>query len=285
MEAKECLKYFVGGIPSDVKHKDLYDFFKKYGVVKRITIFNSNKGKKLFGFCFVKFKSIFGQGLLDRTSVFKFQGRNLEIDPIIRRSNLKQSIQEKHSKRVFLQNIPKNIDDSAIREIFSPYGPIINCFVISRGSPSYVIGSASYQNQYAEKDDSQPSHNPKSNYGYIIFKNAADAETLVQKKFVELSNKGRIYVKRYCSSIKRSNEEDKPVPNSEDVSQDHHNSGQQLRPSEKGLVDGFVEHFCRPTQKGYYVTVRKHETQETNFRYNIQQSEYSSIIQTPANCS
>lgn len=197
-ESKTNLKFFVGGIPSDVKHRDLYDFFKTYGVVKRITIFNSNKGRKLFGFCFVKFKKTFGNELEDKEHVFNFHGRHLEIDPIVRRSNLKQSVQEKHSRRIFLQNIPREFTQEDLLRVFSKYGPIVNCFVIDRDSTVRL---------YEHEDDGRSLYK-KTNYGYVIFQNKHDAESVIQKRFVILEDKSKIFVKRYCSTINRNNSDE-----------------------------------------------------------------------------
>lgn len=197
MSSKVNLKYFVGGIPSDVQHKDLYEFFKTLGVIKRITIFNSDKGKKLFGFCFVKFKKLFVPDLADKSTVYQFQGRNLDIDPIVRRSNLKQAVNQKHSKRIFLQNVPRHFTQDDLMEVFKAYGKIVNCFLIDRegGSRASDHGAAAR---------GAPIHDRKNNYGYVIFQNSEDAEILVNKKFIELRDRSRIYIKKYCSTINRN---------------------------------------------------------------------------------
>lgn len=99
---KTKLKFFVGGIPSDVKHKDLYEYFGVFGSVKRVTIFNQDSGRKLFGFCFIRFKRLYGNQLCDKNYVFSFRGRNLDVDPIFKRSSLKSTVKEKHDKRIFI---------------------------------------------------------------------------------------------------------------------------------------------------------------------------------------
>ena len=187
------LKFFVGGILSDVKHRDLYEFFRAYGAVKRVTIFNSDKRKKLFGFCFVKFKKIFGDKL-DTSQTFFFQGRKLEVDPIIKRSSLKKSVSDKHARRIFLQNLPSNLDKDQVIKIFSEYGEIVNCFVINREED--IDNEDRY---YSRLDDHMP-----ASYGYVIFKTKEQAESLVRQRYVQLKNKQRIYIKKYCLNINKA---------------------------------------------------------------------------------
>lgn len=232
--SSKTLKYFVGGIPSDVKQRDLYDYFRQYGAVKRVTVFNSNKTKKLFGFCFVKFKSVYGEDLSTRAQEFVFQGRKLEVDPICRRSLLKQSVEEKHSKRVFLQNVPRHVNKADLLALFSQFGPIHNCFVVDREATPY--------------SDADPlttkAGSPLSDYGYIIFENKADAEECVRRKYLTLPDKTRIHVKKYCSRINRPTDEleklDSPKSGSHSTSAD--DSG-----------DGFDScHWLKPTCKAFF---------------------------------
>lgn len=246
MSSTSNLKYFVGGVPSNVRQKELYDFFRQYGAVKRVTVFNSDKNKKLFGFCFVKFKSVFGGELDLQNTEFVFQGRRLEIDNVIRRSSLKQSVQEKHSKRVFLQNVPLTFDRNDLMEIFSSFGPVANCFTVNRFSQS------------GDRETRKSQTESASNYGYVIFRNIKDAEDLLKRRFVDVNSKTRIYIKRYCSTLNRVTSEDqggqqgpfksvKPEENLRD-------SGATLSQEGK-LYSGAEElqfHQMKPTTKAYH---------------------------------
>ena len=263
MSSSSTLKYFVGGVPSSVRHKDLYDFFKKYGVVKRITVFNSDSSKKLFGFCFVKFKKVYGGELDIENTEFIFEGRKLEIDHIIRRSNLKQSVQEKHSRRVFLQNVPASYDKADLIRVFSPYGSIANCFTISRDINSHDANVKGDIRQAA-------------NYGYVIFHDKEDAELLLQRRFVEINNKTKIYVKRYCSTINRLTSEGdqafrKP---SEPVNSEGKIKRSAVTLSNedklKKTASELLFHHVKPTSKGYHNGVCHTDVEmRSNLRFNI----------------
>lgn len=195
---KDNLKYFVGGIPSDAKQRDLYEFFKRFGVVKRVTSFNSNESKKLFGFCFVKFKSLYKPDIFDGAHRFHYQGRQIEINPIVRRSDLKQSIEEKHSKRIFIQNIPKQMTENKLYEVFRQFGEIINCFIITREEEM-----ASGEHQMSQVKSAGASY---TNYGYVIFQDQESALKVVEKKHLTLACGTRLFVKKYNSSITRNHQ-------------------------------------------------------------------------------
>lgn len=266
-EEATSIKYFIGGIPSDVTHKQLFDFFKTYGVVKRITIFNSDSrgGKKLYGFCFIKFKKLFvNYSLDDKSRSFIFQGRKLEIDPVIRRSNLKNSIQEKHSKRVFLQNIPKTLQKVDLFEVFSKFGRVVNCFVIDRERTRRFIDASELER----------GTNWKNNYGYVIFERREDATKLTNQRFVELADRTRIYVKKYSSTINRLASEEREA---------HHSKLPAPAPGERRSASinethceskaaGLISvHNLKPTAQIYYTArLPLHSFADCdNLRFNI----------------
>ena len=265
MSGTTSLKYFVGGVPSDVKHKDLYDFFKKFGSVKRVTVFNSDHNKKLFGFCFVKFKSL-NKGSLDiYNTEFIFQGRKLEIDVLKSRGSLKQSVQEKHSKRVFLQNVPSTFEEDDLFRLFSPFGEIANCFTVNR-KPNH--------------DDADPSdHRPRSGkYGYVIFSNKEDAESLIRRRFVEVNSRIRIQIKRYSSTINRvDSEENKAIqrpPVSVESEEKPKVSGETLSIEDSNRRFMKLQaHRVKPTCSNYYQDRKAcswiQNQDDPNLRFNI----------------
>ena len=261
------LKYFVGGIPSDASHKQLFDFFKSFGVVKRITIFNSDTrgGRKLFGFCFVKFKKLFTSNALDdKSRLFIFQGRKLEIDSVVRRSNLKQMVQEKHSKRIFLQNIPKALQRADLLEVFTKFGPIVNCFVIERQKTR----------KFLDASDLDTGQSWRNNYGFVIFQNKQDADNVLRKRYIELADKTRIYIKKYSSSINRNNSEgDNPPPldiSSRNTLKRKPSNSETLSAGKDEEDKTPVTHFVKPTRRGYFeASDQRLLNRADNLRFNI----------------
>ena len=263
-ESQQNLKYFVGGIPSDAKRKDLYDYFKSFGVVQRITILNnSSNSKKLYGFCFVKFKKIYGTSLTDGTRLKRFQGRDLEIDPIIRRSNLKHRVMEKHAKRVFLQNLPKSFTKEDVYNVFVHFGPIANCFVVQRD-----------QVKFQQENSSTSKIKRNSNYGYVIFSNNEDVDALLTRKYIELGDKTRIYIKKYSSSINRNNSEgDNPPPldiSSRNTLKRKPSNSETLSAGKDEEDKTPVTHFVKPTRRGYFeASDQRLLNRADNLRFNI----------------
>ena len=244
----------------------LFDFFKSYGVVKRITIFNNDTrgGRKLYGFCFVKFKKLFiNYALDDKSRLFIFQGRKLEIDSVVRRSNLKQMVQEKHSKRIFLQNIPKYLQKGDLFEAFGKFGPLVSCFVIEREKTT----------RFKDHSESDKGQNWKNNYGYVIFKNKEDADNIIKKRYIELGDKTRIYIKKYSSSINRNNSEGDNPPQLESSSRNtlkRKPSNSETLSAGKEEEKPPVTHFVKPTRRGYFVASDKRlHNRADNLRFNI----------------
>ena len=165
-------------------------------MVKRVTSFNSDESKKLFGFCFVKFKSLYKPDIFDGAHRFHYQGRQIEINPIVRRSGLKQSIEEKHAKRIFVQNIPKYMSEKQLYEVFREFGEIINCFIISREEEKKLLEQQSGQ--------LKPGASSNSNYGYVIYQERESAHKVVDRKHLTLPCGTRLFMKKYNSSITRN---------------------------------------------------------------------------------
>ena len=187
----EGTKFFIGGIPSSVKLEELYEHFGRFGVVKSITAFNSCSKKKLFGFCFVKFQNIFDNEFLNHGEARMFHGRVIEIEPVFRKSKLAQSVQDKHAKRVYLQNIPKYLSEVDLQTIFSQFGYTTNCFIIRRDASNL-----------SEFQQLKPP--TSSNYGYVTFSTKEQAEELIRQRYIQYNNT-KIYVKKYRSLMARDN--------------------------------------------------------------------------------
>lgn len=226
MEKKPCLKFFVGGIPGGVDHKQLYGYFKRFGTIKRIIILNqdsmaqsrpsknldksqalpfrkaenplvsaftdgftrqeyssgqpfhagpsvlANKSsiRKVYGFCFLKFKRLNGNEFFDKAFVFNFMGRNLEVEPIVRKNNLKEAISEKHSRKIFLQNIPQarpgeepKITEETLRAYFEKFGKVSNCYIVHRSSMKASHGASEATELLANNSVCNAPNNPPLN--------------------------------------------------------------------------------------------------------------------------
>lgn len=192
------LKFFVGGVPNEAKRRELLAYFRQFGVVKRITNFNPNHGKKLFGFCFVKFESLSSEALFDKSRQFTFAGRTLEVDPIIRRSCLRRRVEERHLRRVFLPALPPQLSKEDLQELFGGFGSIVNCFVVERKDKRATACES------APDGASADSSAGFANYGYVIFDEQSVAQMLVARGSIRIGPQSMIPIVRYCPNAAKA---------------------------------------------------------------------------------
>ena len=277
------LKFFVGGVPNEVKRRELLSYFRQFGVVKRITNFNPNHGKKLFGFCFIKFDSLFSDDLYDKSKQFSFLGRNLEIDPIIRRSCLKKRVEERHSKRIFLPELPSELKSEDLLRVFSCFGKITNCFIVERKDKRTLDALSPTPSEEGKDRDSTFT---KMNYGFVIFEEQQIASKLISVGRVRVDGYLELEIKRYSPGSTKEPFVDEIEIRERKSSKEAEPARQTIR--SKGISEEAYDisvpktvfsgmHYCKPTQKTYF-TQQKLNTQElmacansfANVRFNLQ---------------
>lgn len=198
--SSQCLNFFVGGIPSDSQHSDLFGYFKHFGIIKSIIIFNNKalmqktKNKKLLGFCFLKYERLYRQEFSDKSYVFRFAGRVLEIEPLLSKNSLRKVVSNKHSKRVFLQNVPQGITKEDLVPHFELIGPVTKCYVVDRASTR--------NGKLTKKNGHKP-----SNYGCVVFANKSDAQKALTDGSITVNN-SKIYLKKFSPSVAQPQSED-----------------------------------------------------------------------------
>lgn len=185
-------KYFVGGIPSDVNYWELNNFFQQFGVLHKVTNLNStNAGTKTVGYCFVKFLSLNDNCPFLKGESVLFKGRSLDIAPIIRRTKLKRYIQEKHDKRLFINNIPVYITSDDLLDLFSKFGTVAKCYIVPR--------------MHRTSDESSMSSHPSEyhysgnlkNYGYVTFTSNEPVKYLTEIRFLTIPSGERLNIHSY----------------------------------------------------------------------------------------
>lgn len=263
------LKFFVGGVPNEVKRRELLAYFRQFGEVKRITNFNPNHGKKLFGFCFVKFDSLSSDALFDKSRQFSFLGRNLEIDPIIRRSCLKRRVEERHLKRVFLPNLPTHLTKEDLVRAFSCFGNLTNCFVVERKEKRCAAGELAPSGALSDLMAAS-----KSNYGFVIFEEQRVAQMLVSRGSLRIDPCTEVEIVKYSpQSGKESGPSMCRVEGSNPAE-----SARQTTCSKEELGQfsaGQAEENAKPTSKSYFAQARRCLApvawkQASNLRFNLQ---------------
>lgn len=199
---QKYIKYFVGGVPADSKYKELIQLFKRYGDLKKITVLGSANGKlkvdhqnegtskRIGGYCFIKYKSISNEAINDPLHRIVFNGRMLEVAPLVRKSKMKSFIEDKYSKKIFVNNLPGTLTTHDLMSYFSQYDQVLRCFVVER-SLKFTRESSDNRGTLGDR------LYPLKNYGYVTFSNDSIVNSLVEQKNLYLPTGQWIQVYRY----------------------------------------------------------------------------------------
>lgn len=190
-ETEIPLKYFVGGVVKDVRQKDLSQFFSQFGVVQKITTYNPKGGKKLLGFCFIKFKSLFNGIDLSHIKLY-FRNRLLEIKPMARRGLLKRQVQERNSRRIFLPDVPLGLSNETILAEFSKFGETRTAYTVPRA---------------AKPEEGSEANLSQSQFGVVVFQHPETVSMLVQRGYIHLSTGILLEIKPCVTQSKQYLEE------------------------------------------------------------------------------
>jgi len=139
LESEEMKKLFVGGIATDSKDEDLKTFFEELGVTvtDHVVIRKDKDSKKShFGFVTLESSEMVDDVLLKRKELV-FNGKNLEVNRAVPKSNTSPGAHEK-TKKLFIANLPKTgCTEDELKKYFedrhdSKYGTIESIELIKK---------------------------------------------------------------------------------------------------------------------------------------------------------
>lgn len=131
----EIRKIFVGNIPYECTNDEFRSFFENLDGFINCDIITRNNSDLSRGFGFVTFdnkKTI--NALLDDTLQMDFKGRLLRFSPY--KINLEC---ENNFNKVFISNLPSQINEEEIKMILEKYGEIENIRFKQKNSKNFII--------------------------------------------------------------------------------------------------------------------------------------------------
>lgn len=262
------LKFFVGGIPIDTKKKDLQDYFQSFGKVRKVTRFNPNHGRKLSGFCFIKFDTLYSDKIYDKSCQFKFKDRVLEIDPVLRRRLLRRQAGERFANKIFLPHLPPSLSKEDLILIFSCYSTVTNCVIIERKQAALRIR----EDVGCEHEKLMHTNQPTFNFGFICFEKREAAQMLIEQGSVQLDSKTILEIQRYSPNPEKSIAASGLVDAfSLEASRHRHFTSEESTP--RATLHRERDHYLKPTQKRYFSSLREEPILSTslsrNTRFNL----------------
>jgi len=145
------LTLFIGGLPGNIKHLDVFDYFRNNfkGTFKVYLKFKKNGLSAGYGTVKVSSKEAYDQ-IIDMTHFIK--KRQIECRPYYSSSSFAKYQKDFYNSRVYVTKIPSNVDNQRLKQIFEMAGKVTKAYIIHNNKPAHLY-----------------------NFGYVVFKNPSDA--------------------------------------------------------------------------------------------------------------
>lgn len=162
--SQKSFKIFLGSLPPKTTKALVKKTFSEYGKIKAIYLqFNKkNNFCKGSGYIVLYSESAFNKILSQEISIL---GRKIFKEPFLRGKKLKKKKKEFSSKRIFVTDIPLEMTDSELKDLFKRFGTVDQAYRITCCNGS------------------------KQPYGFVLFKESESAEKCHQKGEFEYNGK------------------------------------------------------------------------------------------------
>lgn len=121
---------FVGGIPALLSEQSIFDYFSTFGQVIKVRIMKEKKTKEPKGYAYVTMADYrIVDKILDLSHVI--ENRKVDCQLASRKGEKKIWKDEQKKRRVFVTNLPSDVDGDRLQQLFASFGPIRNSYVIS----------------------------------------------------------------------------------------------------------------------------------------------------------
>ncbi|KAH7280891.1 hypothetical protein KP509_36G019600 [Ceratopteris richardii] len=188
---------YVGDLDPNVNEAQLYEVFNRIGPVLSIRVCRDLITKRSLGYAYVNYSNIpDATQALDALNFTEINGKLMRImyshrDPSIRKSG---------AANIFIKNLDKGIDNKALHDTFSIFGPILSCRVaLDEAGVSKGHGFVQF-----EQEESAQMAIEKVN-GMLINDKPVYVGPFLRKQERELANSGskfnNVYVKNIAESM------------------------------------------------------------------------------------
>ena len=129
--SEKLKKIFVGGYDSLTQKEELFNYFSRFGEIKRIITKFDDQGTAK-GYCFIKFYEVSSAKRVLDHKEHRLNNRILECRPVMKGKMLKESLKRIDNRRVFISNICKQVDKRMLEELLSAHVPLENTYLVSK---------------------------------------------------------------------------------------------------------------------------------------------------------
>ncbi|KAJ6824994.1 28 kDa ribonucleoprotein, chloroplastic-like [Iris pallida] len=130
-EPPEEAKLFVGNLPYDIDSEALAGLFDKAGVVEIAEVIFSRETGQSRGFGFVTMSTIEeADKAVEMFNRYDINGRLLTVNKAAPRGARVERAPRETSFRIYVGNLPWQVDDSRLEQVFSEHGKVISARVV-----------------------------------------------------------------------------------------------------------------------------------------------------------
>ena len=122
-------KCHVGCLPASTTTEELTAFFEKYGSIKQVKVLKKSR-KLCSGNAVLQCADEATLQRIVKIKSFEFGGRTIFCELQLSGAELEQKKLELSQRRVFLSNIPPQMEDDDIGKLLSTFGPVENSYRI-----------------------------------------------------------------------------------------------------------------------------------------------------------
>lgn len=135
-EPSDEAKLFVGNLPYDLDSPQLAELFSQAGTVEIAEIIFNRETDRSRGFGFVTMSTVEeAEKAMEKFHRFEIRGRLLNVNKAAPGGTKPERGWKKSSFRVFVGNLPWDVDHARLEQIFSEHGKVLNAKVIyNRGT-------------------------------------------------------------------------------------------------------------------------------------------------------
>lgn len=164
-EPPEDAKIFVGNLPYDVDSEQLAQLFQQAGVVEISEVIYNRETDQSRGFGFVTMSTVEeAEKAVEMLHQYELGGRFLTVNKAAPKGSRPERTPQVTgpSYRIYVGNLPWDVDDVRLEQLFSEHGKVVNARVIydrdsgrSRGFGFVTMSSESEVNDAIENLDGQ----------------------------------------------------------------------------------------------------------------------------------
>lgn len=159
---------FVGGITAFITEEHIRVHFEKYGEVTKIDYPKMKKNRLAKGYCHVYFRTKQGCNMAIRHTNHFVKGVKLKVKRAVDPKVAKKISKENQARKVFVANLPQNINEKTIKKIMESFGPVES-----------VVMQHSFKNNVKKF----------KGYAFVLMENELDAKRGLLAKQFEFDNR------------------------------------------------------------------------------------------------